>query len=136
MKLTISPTPEFFMASAKTGDVMVRAWKGADEEGREVIALLAGVAAPDTEPGAEATRHPALIAIPPPGPVEDRDATVSARYVRLGPPGETSELRYIALARTEGWVVARIDPVPFEGLADITSAPPTLISEEAWAALP
>jgi hypothetical protein len=39
MKLTIEPTPHFFMA----GDVMVRMWQGHAEDGSEAVALVTAV---------------------------------------------------------------------------------------------
>ena len=58
MKLTISPTPHFFMS----GDVMVRMWQGWDEEGTDVVALVTAVGfAGQAEAVAEG-----LISIPPP----------------------------------------------------------------------
>lgn len=56
MKLTIEPTEQFFMA----GDVTVRAWRGSDADGREVIALVAAVSF------SGALEVPGLVSIPPP----------------------------------------------------------------------
>jgi hypothetical protein len=58
MSITISPTREFFEA----GGVLVRAWKGADQRGVEIVAMVAGVAVPSLEP------MPGLTPVPPPEP--------------------------------------------------------------------
>jgi hypothetical protein len=60
--LTLSPTEQFFMA----GDVMVRLWQGTDQNNLPVIALIAGVMAPE---------HAAagLTEIPPPTPQEQQE---------------------------------------------------------------
>jgi hypothetical protein len=58
MKLTISPTPHFFMS----GDVMVRMWTGTDQNGCHVVALVTAVA---FDGQAEALAE-GLISIPPP----------------------------------------------------------------------
>lgn len=60
MKLTIEPTPEFFMA----GDVMVRMWAGTDQDGAPVIALIAAVGLSDGSP--RPPLYPGLVPIPPP----------------------------------------------------------------------
>jgi hypothetical protein len=70
MKLTIEPTPHFFMS----GDVMVRMWQGHAEDGTHCIALVACVAFPsDAEAAAEN-----LVPIPPPTP---EDAELWARAI-------------------------------------------------------
>ena len=58
MKLTIEPTPEFFMA----GDVMVRMWQSTSDAGVPVVALVTAVAFPGQ---AEAFTE-GLVSIPPP----------------------------------------------------------------------
>jgi hypothetical protein len=58
MKLTIEPTPHFFMA----GEVMVRMWQGIDQNGADVVALVSAVAfTGQAEAFAEG-----LVPIPPP----------------------------------------------------------------------
>ena len=68
MKLTLEPTPDFFMADG----VMVRMWTGVDEKNRPVVALIAAVALTDGS-----LRSPMfgseLIPIPPPG-IEEAEA--------------------------------------------------------------
>jgi hypothetical protein len=58
MRLTLEATEQFFMA----GEVMVRAWRGENEQGEPVLAMIAAVMVggnPDhTAPG--------LVSIPPP----------------------------------------------------------------------
>lgn len=58
MKLTIEPTPHFFMA----GEVMVRMWQGTAEDGTEVVALVTAVAGRGEAPELAA----GLVSIPPP----------------------------------------------------------------------
>lgn len=64
MKLTIEPTPHFFMA----GDVMVRMWTGVADDGSPVVVLVTAVAfSGQAEAAAEG-----LVSIPPP----DADAAM------------------------------------------------------------
>jgi hypothetical protein len=57
MKITVEPTPQFFMA----GEVMVRAWKGHDAEGNQVVALISAVRV-----SADTSAYDGLVSIPPP----------------------------------------------------------------------
>jgi len=64
MRLSIEPTPQFFMA----GDVMVRLWQGTADDGSAVVALVTMVGF-----AGEADRLAAgLVSIPPPTEVEAR----------------------------------------------------------------
>jgi hypothetical protein len=64
MQITISPTPEFFMA----GDVMVRMWTGTDQNGNHLVALVTAVGfSGQAEDIAEG-----LVSIPPPDEAEAR----------------------------------------------------------------
>lgn len=73
-QLTLTPTEHFLMA----GDVMVRMWKGADQNGEDVIALICAVAfAGQAEAVAEG-----LVSIPPP------DAEAAQRWARKVIEGE------------------------------------------------
>ena len=74
MKMTIEPTPDFFMA----GDVMVRMWTGTDQEGRPVVAMVAGFGLSDGS--AREPILPGMVSIPPPGP---EDAVRWAREIML-----------------------------------------------------
>lgn len=58
MRLTIEPTPRFFMLR----EVMVRMWQGTTEGGDEVVALVTAVAAA----GQSAELATSLVSIPPP----------------------------------------------------------------------
>lgn len=58
MRLTIEPTPNFFMA----GDVTVRMWEGTDEHGTKVVAMVAMVSSQSNIPELAA----GLISIPAP----------------------------------------------------------------------
>ena len=64
MRLSIEPTPEFFMA----GEVMVRLWQGTAEDGSPVVALVTAVGFAGQ---AEALSE-GLVSIPPPTEVEAR----------------------------------------------------------------
>ena len=58
MKLNIEPTDEFFML----GEVMVRAWRGSDQDGVGVVALVSLVRTESLED------VPGLVSIPAPTP--------------------------------------------------------------------
>jgi len=58
MKITVEPTGEFFAAE----NVTVRAWRGTDEAGAEVIALVAAIFTKSTR------AMPGMTPIPPPLP--------------------------------------------------------------------
>lgn len=60
MKLTIQPTPHFFMAQ----DVMVRMWTGHADDGSDVVVLVTAVVLSGQ---AEAVAE-GLVSIPPPTP--------------------------------------------------------------------
>ena len=68
MRITIVPTPQFFMA----GEVMVRAWQGTDALGSPVIALVVAVAGPNGAPEA----FDGLVEVPPP------DAAAAVEWAR------------------------------------------------------
>jgi hypothetical protein len=72
MRLILDPTEDFFMA----GDVMVRMWTGTDDEGRPVVALVAGFGLADGS--ARAPLLPGMVPLPPPGP---EDAQRWARQI-------------------------------------------------------
>lgn len=73
MKLTIEPTPHFFMA----GDVMVRMWQGAAEDGTQCVVLVTAVAFT----GQSEAAADGLVSIPPPTP---EDAERWARHIMGG----------------------------------------------------
>ena len=58
MRLTIEPTPHFFMLDG----VMVRMWQGTNESGAEIVALVTAVAGRGEVPELAAQ----LVSIPPP----------------------------------------------------------------------
>ena len=66
MKLTIEPTPHFFMVD----QVMVRMWQGTTDSGSEIVALVTAVASRGEVPEL-ATQ---LVSIPPP------DAEAASRW--------------------------------------------------------
>jgi hypothetical protein len=70
MKLTIEPTPHFFME----GEVMVRMWQGHAEDGTRCVALVACVVLPGQADAAAEN----LVPIPPPTP---EDAERWARHI-------------------------------------------------------
>lgn len=59
MKLTLEPTEEFFSAT----NILIRAWRGTDEAGAEVVAFVAGVAIDQETPQPEG-----LTPVPSPSP--------------------------------------------------------------------
>lgn len=59
MKLTLEPTEEFFSAT----NILIRAWRGTDEAGAEVVAFVAGVAIDQ-----EAPQPAGLVPVPSPSP--------------------------------------------------------------------
>ena len=62
MILTIKPTKHFFMA----GDVMVRLWEGADDQGQSAVAFVAAVGFAGQ--AAAVSDGLGLVSIPPPSP--------------------------------------------------------------------
>ena len=66
MKLTIEPTPHFFMLD----QVMVRMWQGTTESGAEIVALVTAVASKTDAPELASQ----LVSIPPP------DAEAASRW--------------------------------------------------------
>jgi hypothetical protein len=58
MKLTLTPTEQFFMAD----EVMVRMWQGTDGNGQPVVALITAIAFT----GQSAVLADDLVSIPPP----------------------------------------------------------------------
>lgn len=67
MKLALEPTEEFFAAK----NILIRAWRGTDENGAEVVAFVAGVAIDQEAPQPEG-----LVPVPSPSPDWQEDLRV------------------------------------------------------------
>lgn len=88
MKITLEPTEEFFAAK----DILIRAWRGTDENGADVVAFVAGVAIDQEAPQPEG-----MVPVPMPAPDWQAEARAFAGslWQLLGQIPEAEALRVL-----------------------------------------
>lgn len=102
MKITLEPTEEFFAAK----DILIRAWRGTDENGADVVAFVAGVAIDQEAPQPEG-----MVPVPMPAPDWQAEARALAGslWQLLGQIPEAEALRVLkgSLVLSESLLVQR-----------------------------